>query len=79
MALKLIHTADWHLGQTFFGYDREADAKHCHVVDLDNGQWLTVIPKARHSNRLQELPNVLFTHNSSGEGENGAETPEEKP
>ena len=23
MALKLIHTADWHLGQTFFGYDRE--------------------------------------------------------
>ena len=25
MALKLIHTADWHLGQTFFGYDREAE------------------------------------------------------
>lgn len=23
MSLKIIHTADWHLGQTFFGYDRE--------------------------------------------------------
>lgn len=22
MSLKIIHTADWHLGQTFFGYDR---------------------------------------------------------
>lgn len=25
MSLKLIHTADWHLGQSFFGYDREAE------------------------------------------------------
>lgn len=25
MSLKLIHTADWHLGQTFFGYDREVE------------------------------------------------------
>lgn len=25
MALHIIHTADWHLGQTFFGYDREAE------------------------------------------------------
>ena len=25
MSLKLIHTADWHLGQTFFGYDREEE------------------------------------------------------
>lgn len=23
MSLKLLHTADWHLGQTFFGYDRD--------------------------------------------------------
>lgn len=23
MSLKIIHTADWHLGQTFFGYDRD--------------------------------------------------------
>lgn len=25
MSLKIIHTADWHLGQTFFGYDREME------------------------------------------------------
>lgn len=25
MSLKIIHTADWHLGQTFFGYDREEE------------------------------------------------------
>ncbi len=25
MELKIIHTADWHLGQTFFGYDREEE------------------------------------------------------
>ncbi|RHJ81471.1 exonuclease SbcCD subunit D C-terminal domain-containing protein [Parabacteroides sp. AM08-6] len=25
MSLHIIHTADWHLGQTFFGYDREAE------------------------------------------------------
>ncbi len=25
MPLKIIHTADWHLGQTFFGYDRELE------------------------------------------------------
>nr|DAW09515.1 MAG TPA: exonuclease subunit SbcD [Caudoviricetes sp.] len=25
MAMKIIHTADWHLGQTFFEYDRKGD------------------------------------------------------
>ena len=25
MALNVIHTADWHIGQTFFGYDREEE------------------------------------------------------
>ncbi|MCD7851323.1 MAG: exonuclease SbcCD subunit D C-terminal domain-containing protein [Parabacteroides sp.] len=25
MSLQIIHTADWHLGQTFFGYDREEE------------------------------------------------------
>lgn len=34
MALKLLHTADWHLGQSFFGYDRENE----HDAFL---QWLT--------------------------------------
>lgn len=26
--LKILHTADWHLGQTFFGYDRENEHQH---------------------------------------------------
>ncbi len=63
---------------TTIGYDREEDAKHYHVVDLDNGQWLTVIPKARHSNPLQELPKVLFTHEASGEAEGTPADPETK-
>jgi exonuclease SbcD len=25
MSLKIIHTADWHLGQSFFGFDRETE------------------------------------------------------
>ncbi|MDR0429652.1 MAG: exonuclease SbcCD subunit D C-terminal domain-containing protein [Tannerellaceae bacterium] len=25
MSLRIIHTADWHLGQTFFGYEREEE------------------------------------------------------
>lgn len=25
MSLRIIHTADWHIGQTFFGYDRDAE------------------------------------------------------
>ena len=23
--MKIIHTADWHIGQTFFGYDRQGN------------------------------------------------------
>ena len=28
MSLKIIHTADWNLGQTFFGYDRTQEHEH---------------------------------------------------
>ena len=34
MSLKIIHTSDWHLGQTFFGYDRDEE----HEAFLS---WLT--------------------------------------
>lgn len=34
MIMKIIHTADWHLGQTFFGYDRTVE----HQAFLD---WLS--------------------------------------
>lgn len=29
--LRLLHTADWHLGQSFHGYDR--DSEHAHFLD----------------------------------------------
>ena len=25
--IRILHTADWHLGQTFFGYDRAEEHK----------------------------------------------------
>lgn len=31
--IRILHTADWHLGQTFFGYDRTKE----HEAFLD---WL---------------------------------------
>lgn len=31
--IRILHTADWHLGQTFFGYDRAGE----HEVFLN---WL---------------------------------------
>ncbi len=51
---------------TIIGYDREEDAKRYCVIDLDpdkngNPQWLTVIPKDRHYQKL-ELPKSLETH-----------------
>ena len=26
--IRIIHTADWHLGQTFFGFDRTPEHEH---------------------------------------------------
>ena len=51
---------------TTIGYDRDEDAKRYYVVDLDpdqdgNPQWLTVIPKDRHYQKL-ELPKSIETH-----------------
>ena len=42
MSLKVIHTADWHLGQTFFGYDREEE----HDAFLS---WLTDTLTEQHT------------------------------
>lgn len=43
--LHIIHTADWHLGQTFFGYDRDAeqDAFLAWLVDLLEQQQADVL------------------------------------
>ena len=50
---------------TIIGYDREEDAKRYYVIDLDpdedgEAQWLTVIPKDRHYQKL-ELPKSFVT------------------
>ena len=29
--IRILHTADWHLGQSFFGYDRTDE--HLHFLD----------------------------------------------
>lgn len=51
---------------TIIGYDRDEDAKRYFVLDLGPDelgemQWLTVIPKDRHYQKL-ELPKSLETH-----------------
>ena len=41
--MRIIHTADWHLGQTFFGYDRTAE--HTRFFD-----WLKAVVKEKKQN-----------------------------
>ena len=43
--MKLLHTADWHLGQTFHGQERHAE----HQAFLD---WLLATLEERHSDAL---------------------------
>ncbi len=34
--IRVLHTADWHIGHTFFGYDRTAE--HLHFLEWLNNQ-----------------------------------------
>ena len=34
--MRVIHTADWHLGHTFFGYDRTEE--HIHFLEWLKGE-----------------------------------------
>ncbi len=58
MALKLLHTADWHLGQTFFGYDREAE--HDRFLD-----WLINTLREQHVDVLLIAGDVFDVANPS--------------
>lgn len=58
MALRLIHTADWHLGQTFFGYDREVE----HDAFL---RWLTDTLTEREADVLLIAGDVFDVANPS--------------
>ena len=59
MSLKIIHTADWHLGQTFFGYDRdeEHEAFLSWLIDIltlrQTDVLLIAVPGVGHALRPQ--------------------------
>lgn len=58
MALKIIHTADWHLGQIFFGYDRDEE----HEAFLS---WLNGILVERKTDVLLIAGDVFDVANPS--------------
>jgi exonuclease SbcD len=60
--MKLLHTADWHLGQTFFGYERYRE----HKVFLD---WLCNIVKERKADLLLIAGDIFDSPNPSAEAQ----------
>lgn len=60
--MKIIHTADWHLGQTFYGYDRSKE----HALFLD---WLCNIIKERSIDLLLIAGDIFDTPNPSAEAQ----------
>lgn len=60
--MKIIHTADWHLGQTFYGYDRSKE----HTLFHD---WLCSIIKERSIDLLLIAGDIFDTPNPSAEAQ----------
>lgn len=60
--MKLLHTADWHLGQTFFEYDRKAE----HTQFL---AWLREQVKAHGTDVLLVAGDVFDSPNPSAESQ----------
>ena len=60
--MKIIHTADWHLGQTFYGYDRSRE----HAVFLD---WLHDTVIATQADLLLIAGDVFDSPNPSAEAQ----------
>ncbi len=60
--MKIIHTADWHLGQTFYGYDRSKE----HALFLE---WLCTVIKERGIGLLLIAGDVFDTPNPSAEAQ----------
>lgn len=56
--IRILHTADWHLGQTFFGYDRTNE--HEHFL-----QWLAETIKANEIDALLVAGDVFDVSNPS--------------
>lgn len=60
--MRIIHTADWHLGQTFYGYERTAE----HRVFLS---WLENVVKERKADLLLLAGDVFDSPNPSAESQ----------
>lgn len=60
--LKIIHTADWHLGQTFYNYSRSRE----HAVFLD---WLCCTIKERGADVMLIAGDIFDTPNPSAEAQ----------
>lgn len=56
--IRILHTADWHLGQTFFGYDRTTE--HEHFL-----QWLADTIQANEIDALLVAGDVFDVSNPS--------------
>lgn len=61
-SLRIIHTADWHLGQTFFGYDRDAE----HAAFLD---WLAALLEKEQADALLIAGDVFDVANPSAQAQ----------
>lgn len=60
--MRIIHTADWHLGQTFFGYDRMEE-------HLKFFEWLKNIVKDKCADLLLVSGDIYDTQNPSAESQ----------
>lgn len=60
--MKIIHTADWHLGQTFYNYDRSKE----HALFLD---WLCDLIKERGTELLLIAGDIFDNPNPSAEAQ----------
>ena len=60
--MRIIHTADWHLGQTFYGYERTAE----HRVFLS---WLRELIKERGTDLLLLAGDIFDSPNPSAEAQ----------
>lgn len=60
--MNIIHTADWHLGQSFFDYDRKAE----HLVFLE---WLASIIKEHNIDALLIAGDIFDNPNPSADSQ----------
>jgi exonuclease SbcD len=60
--MRIIHTADWHLGQTFYSFERASE----HRVFLD---WMASILKERDTDLLLIAGDVFDSPNPSAESQ----------